>query len=104
MIGFIDTLYTPLGTTGNYSAAANLYILQFTAANTSVLSLRITAFTIHFPATDFNTGAVTVSLNHTLQISQYYSTRKFFSSLPDFQSSTELALLLNHLLLPTPEL
>jgi hypothetical protein len=30
MIGFIDTLYTPLGTTGNYSAIADLHALQFT--------------------------------------------------------------------------
>jgi hypothetical protein len=39
MIGFIDTLYTQLGTTGNYSATANLHTLQFTATPTSVLSL-----------------------------------------------------------------
>jgi hypothetical protein len=30
MIGFIDTLYTPLGTTGSYSAIADLHTLQFT--------------------------------------------------------------------------
>jgi hypothetical protein len=68
MTGFIDTLHTPLGTTGNYSATANLRILQFTAANTSVLNL-LTVSTIHFLATDFNTGTITVSLNYTLQIS-----------------------------------
>jgi hypothetical protein len=39
MIGFIDTLCTPLGNTRNYCATANLCILQFAAANTSVLSL-----------------------------------------------------------------
>jgi hypothetical protein len=39
MVGFIDTLYTPLGTTCNYSAIDDLHSLQFTAANTSVLSL-----------------------------------------------------------------
>jgi hypothetical protein len=39
MTGFIDTLYTPLGTRGNYKATANLRTLQFTAANTSVLNL-----------------------------------------------------------------
>jgi hypothetical protein len=39
IIGFIDTLYTPLGTTDNYSAIADLHTLQFTAANTSVLRL-----------------------------------------------------------------
>jgi hypothetical protein len=39
MIGFIATLYTPLGTTDNYSASADLLTFQFTAANTSVLRL-----------------------------------------------------------------
>jgi hypothetical protein len=39
MIGFIDTLCTPLETTGHYSATANLCTLQFTAANNSGLSL-----------------------------------------------------------------
>jgi hypothetical protein len=39
MIGFTDTLYTPLGTIGNYSATADLHPTQYTAPNTSVLSL-----------------------------------------------------------------
>jgi hypothetical protein len=39
MFGFIDTLYTPLGTTGNYSAIAVLHTLQFAVTHTSVLSL-----------------------------------------------------------------
>jgi hypothetical protein len=39
IIRFIDTLYTQLGTTGNYSAIAVLHILQLTAASTSVFSL-----------------------------------------------------------------
>jgi hypothetical protein len=39
MIGFIDYLHTQLVTTGNYRATANLRTLQFTVANTSVLSL-----------------------------------------------------------------
>jgi hypothetical protein len=41
MVGFIDTLYTPLGTTGKYSAIANLHTLQFTVTHTytRVLSL-----------------------------------------------------------------
>jgi hypothetical protein len=38
-IEFFDTLYAQVGTTGTYSAAANLHTLQLTAANTSVLSL-----------------------------------------------------------------
>jgi hypothetical protein len=36
---WIDTLYTQLGTTGNYSAIANFRTLQFTVTPTSVLSL-----------------------------------------------------------------
>jgi hypothetical protein len=39
MIGFIDTSYTPLGTTGNYSTIADLYSLQFTLTRTKVLSV-----------------------------------------------------------------
>jgi hypothetical protein len=31
-IGFIDHLYTQLGTTSNYSAIANLHTLQITTA------------------------------------------------------------------------
>jgi hypothetical protein len=34
IIGFIDTIYTPLGTTGNYSAIADLRTLQFTVTHT----------------------------------------------------------------------
>jgi hypothetical protein len=34
MIGFIDTLHTALGTTGNYSVIADLHTLQFTVAHT----------------------------------------------------------------------
>jgi ethanolamine utilization microcompartment shell protein EutS len=58
MIGFIDTLYTPLLITGNYSAIANLRTLQFTVTHTlgfSFCSSRILA-------TDFNTVVIPVSL------------------------------------------
>jgi hypothetical protein len=44
MIGFIDTLYTVLGNTGNYSAIADLHTLQFTVAHAlgfSVVTSRI---------------------------------------------------------------
>jgi hypothetical protein len=33
IIGFIDILYTPLGTKDNYSANADLHTLDFTAYN-----------------------------------------------------------------------
>jgi hypothetical protein len=38
MIGFIDTLYIHLGTTGNYSAVADLHTLQFTVIHAPGLS------------------------------------------------------------------
>jgi hypothetical protein len=50
-----------------------------------------------FLATDFNTGTITVSLNHTLQISLYYITHKGFSSPLDFQLLTELSRFFHHL-------
>jgi hypothetical protein len=33
MIGFIDTVYMPLGTKGSYSAIADLHTLQFTVTH-----------------------------------------------------------------------
>jgi hypothetical protein len=48
LIGFIDTLYTQLGTTGNYSAIADLHNLQFTVAHT----LGFSVFTSRILATD----------------------------------------------------
>jgi hypothetical protein len=41
MIGFIDTLYTPLKITINYGAIADLHTLQFTAAHTLGFSVFI---------------------------------------------------------------
>jgi hypothetical protein len=48
MIGFIDTLYIPLGTTGNYSAIADLHTLQFTVTH----ALGFSIFTSRILATD----------------------------------------------------
>jgi hypothetical protein len=39
IIEFIETLYTPLGTTGNYVAYRYFHTLQVTVTHTSVLSL-----------------------------------------------------------------
>jgi hypothetical protein len=39
MIGFIDTLYTVLGTTGNYSTITDLHTLQFTVTHTQGFSV-----------------------------------------------------------------
>jgi hypothetical protein len=78
MVGFVDHLYTELVTTGNYRATANLHTLQFTVTPHQCPQ-SITVSTSCFLATDFNTGTITVSLNHT------YSTHKVFPSQPDFQ-------------------
>jgi hypothetical protein len=59
MVGFIDTSYTPLGTTGNYSAIADLHTLQFTVTH----ALGFSVFTSRILATDFMSP--TVTSNHT---------------------------------------
>jgi hypothetical protein len=48
MIGCIDTLYTPLGTTGNYSAITDLHTLLFTLTH----ALGFSVFTSRILATD----------------------------------------------------
>jgi hypothetical protein len=48
MIGFIDTLFTQLGTTGNYSAIADLHTLQFTVTH----ALGFSVFISRILATD----------------------------------------------------
>jgi hypothetical protein len=51
MIGFIDTLFTPLGNTGNGSAIAILHTSQFTVSQ----ALKLSVFTSGILATDFIT-------------------------------------------------
>jgi hypothetical protein len=51
-IGFIDRLYTPLATTRNYSATANIHTLQFT-----------TAHAMAFPAYVFNSRFLVTASN-----------------------------------------
>jgi hypothetical protein len=46
--GFIDTLFTQLGTTGNYSVIPDLHTLQFTVTH----ALGFSVFTSHILATD----------------------------------------------------
>jgi hypothetical protein len=48
MIAFIDTLYTPLGTTDNYSAITDVHTLQFTVTH----ALGFSVFTSRILATD----------------------------------------------------
>jgi hypothetical protein len=50
MIGVIDTLYTQLGTTGNYSAIADLHTLQFTVTH----ALGFSAFTSRILVADLS--------------------------------------------------
>jgi hypothetical protein len=50
MIGYIDTLYTTLGTADNYCAIADLHTLQFTVTHT----LRFSVFTSRFLAMDLS--------------------------------------------------
>jgi hypothetical protein len=58
MIGFIDTLYIQLWTTGNYSAIAILHTLHFTFTHALVFLV----FTSRILATDFHTIVIPVSL------------------------------------------
>jgi hypothetical protein len=60
MIGFLDTLYTPFGTTGNWSAITDLRTLQFTVTH----ALGFTVFTSRILATGLY--SLTVTSNHTL--------------------------------------
>jgi hypothetical protein len=48
MIGFIDTLFSQFGTTGNYSAIADLQTLQFTGTH----ALGFSVFTSRILETD----------------------------------------------------
>jgi hypothetical protein len=71
--GCIDHLYIPLGTTSNYSAIANLHILQITASAKPFPTL----LCLHqpFPGNGFNSGdssasrAQAPSLQPPMQIS-----------------------------------
>jgi hypothetical protein len=76
MIGFIDTLYIQLETTGNYSAIAYLHTLQFIVTH----ALEFLVFISHILATDFHTIVIPVSLE--LQITHGV----FFSQPNSFQA------------------
>jgi hypothetical protein len=60
VIGFIDHLFTTLGTTSNYSATANLYTLQITAAPDKLLPA-CCVLTSLFLATASNSGYYSAS-------------------------------------------
>jgi hypothetical protein len=65
IIGFINTLYTVLGTTGNYSAIAILHTLQFTVTHT----LRFPGFTSRILATDLSVSLL-FQITHEVFFSQ----------------------------------
>jgi hypothetical protein len=66
-IGFIDHLYTPLETTSNYSANANLHTLQITAVNTKFSPSR-SAFNSRSLATASNSGDSSCSRSQVLPV------------------------------------
>jgi hypothetical protein len=85
MIGFIDTFYTQLGTTGNYSSIADLHTLQFTVTH----ALGFSVFTSRILATD---------------LSQYHYRFKSHMKSSFHSLIPSLLCLLNHLGLSSPEL
>jgi hypothetical protein len=72
MIGFADTLYTVLGTTGNNSAIADLHTLQFTVTH----ALGFSVFTSRILVTDFNKRIIPAHCN--------YSTHDVYFAQPNF--------------------
>jgi hypothetical protein len=68
MIWFIATLHTPLGSTGNYSAITNLYILKFTMVLSPPSPLAV--------FWQRNHNSLTVTSNHTYN---FLCTAKFLS-------------------------
>jgi hypothetical protein len=66
VIGFIDTLYTVLGTTGNYGATARLHTSQFAVAH----ALGFSVFTRRILATDFITVSLSLQVTHEVFFAQ----------------------------------
>jgi hypothetical protein len=60
MVGFIDTLFTQLGTTGNYRAIAILHALQFTVTHT----LGFSVFTSRILTTDLQQYDCNLKITH----------------------------------------
>jgi hypothetical protein len=60
------TLFTQLGTTGNYSAIAYLHTLQFTFTH----ALGFSVFTSRILATDFITVSLSIQITHEVLLSQ----------------------------------
>jgi hypothetical protein len=90
MNGFIDHLYTPLGTTSNYSATADLHTLQITTAPAKPFPACY-VLTSRFLATTSNSGDSSASHAQVL-LSQppVQNSCQLSKRHPSFQSSTEL--------------
>jgi hypothetical protein len=82
MIGFIDTLYTVLWTTGNCSAMAS-HNLEFTAANTP----RFSVFTSCILASDLN--AVVIPVSHMKSLHRLIPFLPLFCWLANSEDSTQ---------------
>jgi hypothetical protein len=78
MIGFIGTLYTALGTTGNYSAIGDLHTFQFTVTH----ALGFFVSTSLLLATHFITVSLSLQLTHEVFFSQSNSFLSIILQLP----------------------
>jgi hypothetical protein len=87
IIVFIDTFYTQLGTTGNYSAIADLHTLQFTVVPTSVHGLHLS-----YPGNGFITVSLPLQITHEVFFAQPNSS--FAIILPTANSGDSLSCLL----------
>jgi hypothetical protein len=66
MIGFIDALFTQLGTTGNYGTIADLHTLQFTVTH----AVGFSVFTSLILAVDSITVSLSLQITHEVFLSQ----------------------------------
>jgi hypothetical protein len=87
--GFIDHLYTPLGTTSNYSATANFHNSQTTTAPAKPFPA-CCVFTTRSLATASNSGDSSASRAQVLCHSHSYRSQLNCQSLPSLPCRTQL--------------
>jgi hypothetical protein len=78
LIGFIDTSFTQLGTTSNYSVTADPHILQFTVTH----ALGFSVFTSRILVTDFITVSLSLHIRHEVFLLQSKSFLALILQLP----------------------